>query len=133
VNRRRWSALGICLLVVCSTVVASGIFDHRPTSSADRVAALEAQVKCPSCEDLSVAQSTAPSSLAVRHEIEHLVASGRSDAQILDQLTAAYGPTILLSPPTHGLALLVWLFPFVVLVAAASVVATTVRRARRRR
>ena len=41
------------------------------------------------------------------------------------------GTTILLSPPTHGVALLVWIFPVVVAVTVVAVLVAMVRRSRR--
>ncbi|MFZ1062592.1 MAG: cytochrome c-type biogenesis protein CcmH [Acidimicrobiales bacterium] len=84
------------------------------SSAAARVAHLESLVKCPSCEDLSVAQSNATTAVAVRHEIAADVAAGKSDDQILTSIEDAYGPSILLSPPTSGLGVLLWLGPLVV-------------------
>jgi cytochrome c-type biogenesis protein CcmH/NrfF len=81
------------------------------------VAHLESLVKCPSCEDLSVAQSNATTAVAVRHEIVADVAAGKSDNQILTSIEAAYGTSILLSPPTSGLGVLLWIVPLGVVLA----------------
>ena len=97
--------------------------------SAARVARLESLVRCPSCADLSVAQSDATSAIAVRHEIAADVARGLSDTQILTSLEAAYGTSILLSPPTSGLGALLWIGPLLV---GLAVVVGAIRVARRR-
>ena len=103
----------VALLVVFVSVSLSA---PSSTTSAQRVAHLESLVKCPSCQDLSVAQSTSSSSLAVREEIVSLVDRGKSDTQILTTIEAAYGPSILLSPPTSGLGALLWIVPTAVFV-----------------
>ncbi len=105
--RSFWLWAAAALAVVALVLVAA----PGTSSRAARVAHLESLVRCPSCEDLSVAQSTAASSLAVRHDIEARVARGQSDAAILASLTSTYGPTILLSPSTSGLGTLLWLGP----------------------
>jgi cytochrome c-type biogenesis protein CcmH len=98
-------------------VVALAFFTAPTTSNATRrVAHLESLVKCPSCQDLSVAQSTSSSALAVRHEIVTMVAKGQSDTQILTAIEAAYGPSVLLSPSTSGVGTLLWLLPTAVFV-----------------
>ncbi|MBW4078760.1 MAG: hypothetical protein HIU84_09710 [Acidobacteria bacterium] len=99
-------------------------------SSLSRIAHLESLVKCPSCEDLSVAQSNATSAVAVRNEITKKVKAGESDNQILTSLEDVYGTSILLSPSTSGIGALLWLAPLLVLVI---VVIIGVRLARRRR
>jgi len=131
VTRQRWSIALLIVVVALSLLGASGVVDGSQASTSNRTAVLFAEVKCPSCEDLSVAQSTAPSSLAVRQTIERLVADGKTNQQILDALVAVYGTTILLSPPTHGVALLVWIFPVVVAVTMLAVLVAMVRRSRR--
>ncbi len=87
-------------------------------------------MKCPSCQDLSVAQSTSSSALAVRHEIATLVERGRSDSQILTTIEDAYGPSILLSPSTSGLGTLLWILPTALFVGLV-VTLLTLRRRRR--
>ncbi len=119
--RRRRPLLGLgALLVVLGVAlfVGSGATSGGTETVAQRSAGLATQIRCPSCEDLSVAQSSASSAVAVRHEITARVAAGQSDAQIEAALVAQYGPTILLRPPVRGLTALVWLLP-----AAAAVVA----------
>ena len=59
-------------------------------------------MRCPACEDISVAVSDATSAIAVRHEITRDVHRGDSDNTILTSLEDTYGASILLSPPTTG-------------------------------
>jgi cytochrome c-type biogenesis protein CcmH len=101
----------VVLVVVAVAAVVTNPAGHGP---ADRVAHLEELVKCPSCENLSVAQSNSTSALAVRHEIATMVKAGNTDAQILTTIEAAYGPSVLLSPRTSGLGVLLWLSPTLV-------------------
>jgi cytochrome c-type biogenesis protein CcmH len=115
------------LVVVVALALASA--PSVPSSTA-RIAHLESLVKCPSCEDLSVAQSNATSAVAVRNEIAQKVQEGESDNHILTSLEAAYGTSILLSPSTSGLGAILWLGPLLVLVF---IVAVAIRLARRRR
>jgi len=107
-------------LWVAALVVVFGVAllaSPNQSSAASRVAHLESLVKCPSCEDLSVAQSNATTAVAVRHEIVADVAAGKSDNQILTSIQAAYGTSILLSPPTSGLGVLLWIVPLGVVLA----------------
>ena len=83
---------------------------------AQRAAAIESNVRCPECKDVSVAQSEESTALAVRHQIERQLAAGRTAAQIEQTLVSQYGPTILLEPDGFPL---IWL-----LSSATSVFAT---------
>ncbi len=99
------------LAALMAVAVLVGTSSPSTPSRAARVAHLESLVRCPSCEDLSVAQSNATSSIAVRREIAARVAAGDSDSAILTSLESVYGPTILLSPSTGSLGVLLWLAP----------------------
>ena len=110
-------ALPLAVLVVV-LVIGSGAFDAQPQTAAQRAAEIEATVRCPSCTDLSVAQSNATTAIAVRHQIERMVAAGRSTAAIDDALVAEYGQTILLVPPDAGGVPLIWVIPLVLGAAA---------------
>ena len=123
--RSFWLWAAAALAVVALVLVAA----PGTSSRAARVAHLESLVRCPSCEDLSVAQSTSTSSLAVRHEIARLVAAGASDASILTRLESTYGSSILLSPPTSGIGVVLWLVP---LLGVLALIGVAVRLARRR-
>jgi len=120
---RLWA---LALVVVAVMVVVS---TPRESAAAARIAHLESLVRCPSCDDLSVAQSNATTAVAVRNEIVHRVGLGDSDTAILTSLEATYGTSVLLSPPTSGLGALLWAVP-AALVALAGLVA--LRLARRR-
>ena len=116
-----------CLAVLCVATVA--LLEAPSTASAQgRIAHLETLVKCPACEDLSVAQSNATSSIAVRNDIARRVREGQSDNKILTSLEATYGTSILLSPSTSGLGLLLWLAPLGALVALGVALARVARR-----
>ena len=101
------AVLGIALLI------GSGAFDSSSETVAQRAAGIEANVRCPSCTDLSVAQSNATTAIAVRHQIETMVAGGSSTADIDQTLVSEYGQTILLVPPDAGGLAVIWIIPLV--------------------
>ena len=120
-----------CLALLCVGTLALVIAPGGATQQ-NRITHLETLVKCPSCEDLSVAQSNATSAIAVRHEITRRVHEGQSDSRILTSLEAVYGTSILLSPPTSGLGALLWVVPVLALLALLAIAVRLARLARRR-
>lgn len=126
--RSRLGSFRLWVLVVIVVVAVAMVTQPSTSSSLRRIAHLESLVKCPSCQDLSVAQSTSSSALAVRHEIVSLVARGKSDTQILTTIEAAYGPSILLSPSTAGIGIVLWLVPGAVFVGLVVTVVVLRRR-----
>jgi len=124
---RRRPVLGLGALLVVAGIalfIGSGAGSGGSQTVAQRSAGLATQIRCPSCADLSVAQSSASSAVAVRHEITARVAEGQSDQQIESALVAQYGPTILLRPPVRGLTALVWVVPAVAAVVAVAALGT---------
>jgi len=119
-----WAAAFVVVLVVAITVTPS------TPSAASRIAHLESLVKCPSCEDLSVADSNATTAVAVRAQITAEVHHGESDNAILTSIEDAYGPSILLSPSTTGLGVLLWVGPLAVVLVLVLVGLRLVRRRR---
>jgi cytochrome c-type biogenesis protein CcmH len=116
-----------CLAFLC--VLAVVLLEAPSTASTQgRIAHLESMVKCPACDDLSVAESNATSSIAVRNDIARRVHEGQSDTKILTSLEATYGTSILLSPSTSGLGLLLWIVPLAALMALLVAGVRLVRR-----
>jgi cytochrome c-type biogenesis protein CcmH len=125
-----WAVLGVVLVV--ALLIGSGVFSSKPLTRAQRVEAIASGIKCPSCEDLSVADSSAQTAVTVRTAIAAQVAAGRTDQQIDDYLVARYGSAIVLTPPTSGWSLLVWVLPLVGgVVALGGLTLFAVRRRRR--
>lgn len=107
-----WARVAFPLAVLGVALgVGSGVFDSAAPTASQEAAAIEAGIRCPSCTDLSVAQSNATTAIAVRRQIEQLVAQGRSPAEIDQVLVSEYGQTILLVPPDSGGIPLIWVIP----------------------
>ena len=116
----------VALIAVAAVAI---ILNPHGSSETSRIAHLETLVRCPACHDLSVAESNATSAIAVRNEIAAAVKAGKSDNQILTTLEDSYGTSILLSPPTSGLGVLLWIVPSLGLVL---LVGSAIRLTRRR-
>jgi cytochrome c-type biogenesis protein CcmH len=117
------------LAVVLAGALALGTFgDRGPRSAGDRARDLAESIACPRCDGQSVADSDSDAAKGVRSLIEQRIADGASDAQIRDELAAAYGEQVLLTPGRSGAAGLVWALPVVALVAAVAGLALAFRR-----
>lgn len=90
--------------------------------------AVSKHLRCPVCQGLSVADSPSESALAMKAEVQDLVAQGYSQTQVLDYFEASYGEFIRLEPKAEGLNLLVWIAPGLALVGGLGWVAATMRR-----
>lgn len=127
---RRWLPFLLLVPVVVGALfVGAGGRDGSP-SAAGRTARLSADVRCPTCEGLSAAESGTPAAVAVRQEIRRRVDAGETDAEIRAFLVSRYGKDIILTPEGTGVAALVWVLPVMAVVLGAGGLAYTFRRRR---
>jgi cytochrome c-type biogenesis protein CcmH len=122
-RRSSWLVLGALVVALLSF----GSVHPPPESRAARVQALESIIKCPVCNDVSIAQSDAAVARALRAKVVELVDSGRSNAEIERYVVGQFGPSELLRPQNP----LVWLLPAALLgVATAGLAVVLIRRRR---
>jgi cytochrome c-type biogenesis protein CcmH len=117
--------------MVVVVVLAITLWPGGSPSVSARAHGLEAEIKCPECQGLSVADSQATTSLAIRADIKQRIAAGQSDGTIRQAYVDRYGSSILLTPQSGGISLLVWVLPIVVFgVGAAGICFVLVRNRR---
>jgi cytochrome c-type biogenesis protein CcmH len=129
-------ALSLSAAIATATTAAgtAGADTTARSAPAPRASYLQVinDVMCVVChEPLGVAQS--PEAFQEREYIRQLIGQGKTRKQIEDDLVAQYGPAVLARPPAHGVNLLVYIVPPLVLVLGIVVVAVLVPRWRRTR
>lgn len=124
-----WAALALVLVVALAVGSRS---DSGPTTSADRVRHIAAELRCPTCRSQSALESDAEVSRAMRAEIQRRVDDGETDAEIRAYFVSKFGKDILLRPEGRGVSALVWILPVVALVAAIAGLVVAFRRWRPR-
>lgn len=125
---RRWFSYAVLLVIVGTALFLGTRSGDGPATAAERADHISSEVRCPTCEGLSAAESESPASLAIRKEIRRRVDSGQSDDEIRSFLVGRYGHDILLRPGATGIAALVWALPVAVLVCALAGLAVAFRR-----
>ena len=124
----------LVLALVAGAALTLGSVHPAAPSRAARLGALEAEIKCPSCADLTIGQSDAAAAVDLRNEVTDLVDAGWSNAAIRARVVAQYGPSVLEVPDSGGVSVLVFLLPSLLVIALAAGVATVlVRRLRAQR
>jgi cytochrome c-type biogenesis protein CcmH len=133
---RRAHAVGALVLALALSAAALGTTAQAANTSspaATKASYLEVvdDVMCVVChEPLGVAQS--PEAFQERDYIRQLVAQGKTRKEIEDALVQQYGPAVLARPPAHGVNLLVYIIPPVVLIVGIAIIAVFIPRWRRR-
>ena len=130
-RRLRRLAAAVVLAAAALLAAAGGwraAHPTTPTSLHARAAAIEAQLRCPTCQGLSAADSPSPIAAGMRRDIETQLAAGATPAQIRRYFVARYSDWILLDPPRRGLGWLLWVAPLLLLTAGLVLAARTLRR-----
>lgn len=125
-----WAAMAVLLLIALTIGVVE---DRAPRTEADRVNAIAAGIRCPTCAGLSAAESDAKAAQAVREEIRNRLRRGESEREIEAYFVSRYDRGILLNPETGGVAGLVWVLPVAGGVLAMGALASTFVRRRQAR
>ena len=92
---------------------------------------IEDEVMCPIC-GTALGLSEAPQADRQREFIRDLIAQGKTEDEIKDELVAEYGESVLATPDTEGFDLTAWVVPGLAIVLAGGAIAVGLARARRR-
>jgi cytochrome c-type biogenesis protein CcmH len=123
--------LGLAALVaVAALAVAMARGPEAPRTLDQRVHDIAADLRCPVCQNLSVADSPSRLAAQIRADISRRLGGGQDPEQVRAFYVARYGRWIDLSPEARGLGLVAWLAPAAAL-AVGVVVAVVVLRRRR--
>lgn len=117
---------GLAVALAVAAAVAGTPRADTPERRVDRIAA---ELRCPVCQGLAVADSPSDTARAMRALVAQRVAEGRSDDEIRDEFRRAYGDWILLSPPLFDPRGAVWLLPLAVILLGTRIVAARLGRA----
>jgi cytochrome c-type biogenesis protein CcmH len=94
----------------------------------ERTRNVAAQLRCPVCQGLSLADSPSELALEMKDVVREQLAAGRTPDQVKAYFVAKYGEWILLEPPAHGVNVVAYLLPGLALAAGLVVVWIALRR-----
>jgi len=122
---RERAVILVALLAIFGAVAWSA-WPHEATA-AERVDRITSELRCVTCQGLSVKDSPAASARQMRDLVVQRVAEGRTDDEIRGEFRASYGDWVLLSPPASSWTGLIWIVPVVALAAGLAVVVRRMR------
>jgi cytochrome c-type biogenesis protein CcmH len=123
----RW--LLVIILLTPSLVAAE---EARPLADNPQVEArlktLAVELRCLVCQNQTLADSNAPLAEDLRREVREMITKNMSDREIIDFLVQRYGDFVLYRPPWKATTTLLWLGPFLLLIAGATTLVLALRR-----
>ena len=129
--RRRVGTIVLAATVLAAAAALATAALRGPERSRtldQRVHAIAETLRCPVCQNLSVADSPSPLARQMRQTIERQLRAGRSPDDIRAGFVNAYGEWILQAPPARGINLMAWLAPAVLFVVGLILLGVAVRR-----
>lgn len=87
-----------------------------PKDMQQRFRAISGQLRCPTCQGMSILESSASFSIELKRAVKKQIDSGKSDTEIYQFFESRYGPWILRTPPTRGFNLLAWILPIALMI-----------------
>ncbi|RNF52397.1 cytochrome c-type biogenesis protein CcmH [Marinomonas hwangdonensis] len=98
-----------------------------------RYQSLLAELRCPKCQNQSLADSNAGISVDLREQVHFMIEQGKTDQEIVDYMVARYGAFVLYRPQHSSATFLLWYGPFILLAIGFLVFTTVVMSNRKRR
>ena len=93
-----------------------------------RMVRITSELRCLVCQNQTIADSNASLAVDLRREARELLKQGKSDAEVVDYMTARYGDFVLYRPPMRATTVLLWFGPALMLVGGATVLLLVLRR-----
>jgi cytochrome c-type biogenesis protein CcmH len=104
-----WIAFLLTFIILSTAVNVSTAAESEEFS--DRFRKLSDELRCPTCQGLSVKDSEAGFSSSIKDKISELMKNGNSDEEILAYFVERYGEWILRAPAKRGFNLVLWILP----------------------
>ena len=95
-----------------------------------RIRQLEEKLRCLVCQNQTLADSGAELAGDLRKQVREQVAAGKSDTEVIEFLVQRYGDFVRYDPPFKATTALLWIGPFVLLLAAGATLVAVLRRRR---
>jgi cytochrome c-type biogenesis protein CcmH len=121
----------VFILIAVLAILGTVAWSVRPQdeTAAARVDRITSELRCVTCQGLSVKDSIAPSARQMREIVTQRVAEGKSDEDIRAEFRASYGDWVFLSPSATSWSGLIWLVPLVALAAGLAIAIGRIRPA----
>lgn len=129
----RTAEAALLLLVLVLAVPAFASERLEDPELRERFAELTRELRCPKCQNESIAESGAPIAEDMRERVRRMMQEGATDGEIRQAMVDRFGSFVSYRPEFAPRTWALWLGPFVLLVAGVGVVLLLVARNRARR
>lgn len=124
--------LSALMLLLCANALAAiDVMPFKDEEQEQRFRLLTEQLRCPKCQNNSIADSSSAIAADLRQKVFTLMQEGKSDSDIVDYMVARYGNFVTYDPPLTPLTMLLWVVPAAAIAMGGwAIVARSRRRVR---
>ena len=120
-------------LLLVAALAALPVTGAMQQSSADsvleaRTAEVASQLRCPVCQGLSIQDSPSELSQQMRAVVKDQLRAGKTPDEVKAYFISKYGEWILLEPKAHGINVLVYALPVLLIAVGLGVIVVAVRK-----
>jgi cytochrome c-type biogenesis protein CcmH len=125
---RKKSSWFFSAALVAPFLAAALLFAAQPPDLEEQTRAIAAELRCPVCQNLSVADSPSELAQQMRALAKEQLQQGKSPEEVKAFFVSKYGDWVLLAPPAKGFSLLLWVLPFVAALLGLALAVVVMRR-----
>lgn len=109
----------LCLFFSYSSFSAIDAYEFDSDEKAQQFRELTLQLRCPKCQNNSIADSNAVIAADMRAKVYELMGQDYTDQQVIDYMIDRYGNFVTYSPPINKVTLMLWIVPILFLISGA--------------
>ncbi|EED3333601.1 cytochrome c-type biogenesis protein CcmH [Salmonella enterica subsp. enterica] len=103
--------LMLALVISGSARATTDVMPFKDEAQEQQFRQLTEQLRCPKCQNNSIADSNAMIATDMRRRVYDLMQEGKSRQEIIDYMVARYGHFVTYDPPLTPLTVLLWVLP----------------------
>lgn len=109
------------ILILFTTIIsayslaATDIFEFNNPQQEQQFHEISQQLRCPQCQNNSIADSNAQISVDMRNKVYELLQQGKDKQQIIDYMIERYGNFVSYNPPLNPATIILWSAPIILL------------------
>lgn len=114
--------LMLALVISGSARATTDVMPFKDEAQEQQFRQLTEQLRCPKCQNNSIADSNAMIATDMRRRVYDLMQEGKSRQEIIDYMVARYGNFVTYDPPLTPLTVLLWVLPLAAIVAGGWII-----------
>ncbi|SUG85906.1 cytochrome c-type biogenesis protein H1 [Salmonella enterica subsp. enterica] len=114
--------LMLALVIAGSARATTDVMPFKDEAQEQQFRQLTEQLRCPKCQNNSIADSNAMIATDMRRRVYDLMQEGKSRQEIIDYMVARYGNFVTYDPPLTPLTVLLWVLPLAAIVAGGWII-----------